>query len=274
MRPGDLDRHNNRAMSVPRSLLRLNSWLAEQLIDYCRVIDEALSRNGLLERLGRRFGDLEQPLKVIPFDMAAELREVERREHLREVPRRDSGERDDRHGGIEEIYAPRDRRPEVRPEPLETASARLDLLMLLGDPGSGKSTFTRKLAIKSARAAREALERHTVLPDAVALPVFLRLSDLGAELGDEAVLCHLLVEIGAVDTLPSQLTSQQRVAAGIVRALRRRFPADQYPALGGFIWHKQVRQKKVLTRGSSMALRRFANIGNAKSLPVLARNRS
>ncbi len=72
--------------------------------------------------------------------------------------------------------------PEVnhRPQSLEALEAHLEMAVLLGDPGSGKTEWLKYQARRCAREMRAALERRAVPMARLCLLVYVRLPALAA----------------------------------------------------------------------------------------------
>lgn len=123
------------------------------------MITSQLSQNALLKRFGRTLDDVRTELKAIPFDAEAEAEEVQENEHFRRVVRRcdfdDNDEPTDRNERDRRIYAARGRPRTAQPQPLERLLAPLRCVVILGDPGGGKTEHLKHIVRTVARTTTE-----------------------------------------------------------------------------------------------------------------------
>ncbi|MEW6208824.1 MAG: HEAT repeat domain-containing protein [Acidobacteriota bacterium] len=202
-----------------KQLVRVRSQAAEALIDYLRRVEESLARNSLLERFDRNLDDLRVPLRVAPFEPVRDIESLYAREHFRFSGLIDEEDEDRK---SRRAYASRGNLTDderARPEPLDSLEPQLEMAVLLGDPGSGKTEWLKYLARRKAKEAREQIENFLSLPAEITFPVFLRLSDLADALEDADSLKATLVEKRCVCSTSFTITAEERVAAAILKCL-------------------------------------------------------
>jgi hypothetical protein len=224
-----------------KQLVRVRSQKAEALISYLRRMEESLALNPLLERFNRKLDDLRVPLRVAPFEPVRDIESLYAREHFRFSGLIDEEEDDSK---SRRAYSSRGNLTDderARPEPLDSLEPQLEMAVLLGDPGSGKTEWLKYLARLGASKAREQIENSQSLPDEITFPVFLRLSDLAGALEDADSLKATLIEKRCIDSTSFTITDEERVAAAILKCLVEK---EELPErLAPLVWRK-LRAKK------------------------------
>ena len=167
-------------------LVEVRSQKAQAMVSYLRAVEGECGKNALLERFGRRLDELRVPLRVVPHEPVRDIEEIRAREHFRQTgASRDADEEESarriyrfRHGRMDEDgEAVRRAAPPSRPEPLDELEPKLEMAVILGDPGSGKTEWLKYRARRAAREAREKLENFEVGLGQIIFPVWLRLRD-------------------------------------------------------------------------------------------------
>jgi HEAT repeat protein len=218
-------------MSVALSqLVKVKSRHAESCLAWLGAIDAVLSKQPLLERFGRSLDDagLRIALQVEPFDVARfrDRAEQEKRERENLLPRMDNLDDERR------IYAHRgsndddQRDKRSKAEPLDPLLDSLEVAMLLGDPGSGKSECLKGLAVRLARERQVALQSHALLSDDICLPVFAELPTV-AELFGRKLAIPIELNAFAKRWLALKLEDDEtRLGTAILRAAIQRLGLD------------------------------------------------
>jgi hypothetical protein len=244
-------------------LVKARSQLAEAMLAYLKAIEEELAENRLLERFNRKLDDLRVPLRVAPHEPVRDIEEIRAREHFRQTG--SGGGDEDADKATRRAYAFRGARidqdkesrsrPEAlaekesrsRPEPLAELEPKLEMAVLLGDPGSGKTEWLKYRARLAAREAREKLEQFAIGLDDFCFPAWLRLPDVAAELREEkeSELRHLLVEKGCVPSLPASLNDAERAAAAILSSLIKHHKLSD--RLAPWVWQRLTARRQAGT---------------------------
>jgi HEAT repeat protein len=186
-------------------LLALRSQAADSICHYLRSMIDDLGQNRLLTRLGysldpsgRNLG-LRLPLYCEPFSIEIDSESVRMREKLYTFHGDDDG------GGSstgQRFASSRHRSTspsrneessDMHDDAAEKSDARsldelaeeLEMLLIIGDPGSGKTEWLKHRAVVAARRELEKLCAGQVLAEDTRMPVFVRLPDLGRILEDE-----------------------------------------------------------------------------------------
>ena len=165
-------------------LVTIRSQQVEALRHYLQRLEAKCAENPLLNRFGRTLDDLRVPLRALPYEPVHDLDTLRAREHCRQMLV--DGETDEADRAARRLWAFRgtgfeadvaDQARRATPKRLEEIEAELDMMVLLGDPGSGKTERLKYRARQAAREMRERLECH-VPSDTLCLPVYLRLRDV------------------------------------------------------------------------------------------------
>ena len=203
-------------------LVTVRSQLVEALYDYLQALEAECARNPLLDRFGRTLDDLRVPLRVVPYEPVRDLDDLRAREHCRPLVVDSEGEEADR--AARRLWAFRgtafddDHAKRATPQRLEEIEAQLEMAVLLGDPGSGKTEWLKYRARRATHEMREQLERHEPL-DTLCMPVYLRLRDVAAALEKDSDVHAMLTATGCVDAHPAVLSAAERAAAAILHTL-------------------------------------------------------
>ena len=174
-------------MTTLQQLLSIRSQAVEACLEYLRGLETALLRNPLLEHAGKTLaGPLRIPLECRLHDTRKVEEELEQREKLRLEGVPDEGQlhsqQDDPELSEEQRRERRELEEKLRPRPLSDIAKEKRDLVVLGDPGAGKSEWCRHEALAVSIAQREALEKGSVLDGDIRLPVWLTLPELAAAL--------------------------------------------------------------------------------------------
>lgn len=203
---------------------------------YLTGLVDTCGRSRLLERFGRRLSDVHVSLQALPYAPVEDAEELRAREHFRtsgvssalaftdEVERlnrrvwrwRGTGAPDDENAGSHSSLA--------RPQPLDGLVGSHRLVVVLGDPGSGKTVWLEQHASAAARRAMEALEGPERDASAVRLPIYLRLRDVAATVertrrSGDTWLRSELHKLGCRHNATDTLTRAERGASTILVTL-------------------------------------------------------
>jgi predicted NACHT family NTPase len=221
--------------------LRVHSRATDACLFYLDRVIKELGRQPLLNDFGRSLekNGLRRPLSVEPYDAARFHDRSAQEERERNNVTMRAGDAD----AERRLYAHRSgmddqlREERARPESLDPLLDTLEVAMLLGDPGSGKSECLKGLAVRVATAIRDELETALKLPDEVRLPVFADLPEVARLFGEteeesqlRAFVWDWLMPI-TPDGRPSQetppLDHKTRLLAAILKAATTRLNQDK-----------------------------------------------
>jgi HEAT repeat protein len=185
------------------------------MVAYLSRLIARLAHVPLLDALGLKFDDLRVPLTVVPHDLRISRQEIEERERFRVAMSYDSTPEI-----RNRVYAFRhsdDWDPTMKPRQilLENAIRNVNKLVILGDPGSGKTEWLRFNARGLARQAVDQLSARSST-GSVPIPVYVSLPDVGHEIASGTVHENLC-RIGCIqeDTV---LSDVQQFAGAILLA--------------------------------------------------------
>jgi hypothetical protein len=221
-------------------LVRVRSLEAEAMLAYLRAMEAELGENQLLQKVGRSLDDLRLPLRVVPHEPIRDIEEVRAREHFRSAGSGADHEGPDR--ASRRVYRFRgtpgeeEKASRSRPEPLDEVASQVEMAVILGDPGTGKTEWLKHSARLAMQQGRAAVKGFTVQLADLTFPAYLRLRDVAAALADEADLRELLAETGCVPSRPAALTDAERAAAAILKALIVHYRLPRRLAVG--VWRK------------------------------------
>lgn len=256
--------------ATPHQWLRVHSRATDACLFYLdRVIGE-LERQPLLNDFGRSLekNGLRRPLSVEPYDAARfrDRRAQEERERNNVSIRTGDADVERR------LYAHRSgmddqlREERAEPESLDPLLDTLEVAMLLGDPGSGKSECLKGLAVRSAKSIRDELHASLKLPDEIRLPVFAEMPAVARLFGEEEEKSQLrafvrdwlmpLTPDGPPSQEPPPLDNKTRLLAAILKAATTRLnldKADMEACTGALrrIWQDWFSPTSGLSHGSS-----------------------
>lgn len=204
-------------------LVTVRSQQVEALDHYLQALEVECAKNPLLDRFGRTLDDLRVPLRVVPYEPVHDLDDLRAREHFR--PLVVDGEDSEADHAARRLWAFRgtafndDQERRATPKRLEEIEAQLEMAVLLGDPGSGKTEWLKYRARRAAREMREQLERCAVPLDTLCMPVYLRLRDVAAALEKDSDVHAMLTATGCVDAHPAVLSAAECAAAAMLQTL-------------------------------------------------------
>ena len=225
-------------------LVKVRSQRAERRLEYLRKLRAELAENPLLQGFGYDLNDLRQPLRVVPYNKNAAEHEARQRESFRESMSAlaQDGEAGSiyryRGGGLSEA------KPDTTPRLLDD-KLQPEQLVLLGDPGMGKTEWLKKQAYDAARVAYDDLDGKKRRIDDIRLPVFARLPQIAEALADKTErLTGFLADNGCTATKLTALTDADRFAAALLKALWQtglvadRCAPEMWRWLTAKDWHK------------------------------------
>ena len=245
-----------------KDLLRIHSREADACLDYLRAVIAVLSEQPLLKRFERSLNEkgLRIPLHAEPFD-AARLRDREAQEQReRDGISMQAGDPD----AEKRLYSHRsasgdDKKEEkAKPEPLAALLETLEVAMLIGDPGGGKSEALKGLAVRTAQCVFDHLDAHLALVEDVRLPVFAELPVVArlfgdddqrspladfardwlcfdaASIGDDAIRLRIAILKAAVNHIALDNENGRGLCAPALRKIWREW---QEPHAPGAAWH-------------------------------------
>ena len=205
-----------------QQLVRVSSQQVEALCDFLEAMERDLAINPLLDRFGRSLDDLRVSLCAVPHEPVRDIDAIRAREHFRHMGL--VTENGDADTAYKRIYDSRggtfdDQETWSRPERLDAIEPQLEMAVLLGDPGSGKTEWLKYRARRAAREMGEQIERRAVSMDNLCLPVYVRLRDIAVVLQKDRDLSTLLVQSGCLMSPPGVLRDTERLAAAILHVL-------------------------------------------------------
>ena len=227
-------------------LVTVRSQQMEALDDYLQALEAECTRNPLLDRFGRTLDNLRVPLRVMPYEPVRDLDDLRAREHCRPLVVDSEGEEADR--AAWRLWAFRgtafddDQKRRATPERLEEIETQLEMAVLLGDPGSGKTEWLKYRARRAAREMREQLERRAVPLDTLCMPVYLRLRDVAAILEKDSDLHAMLTTTGCIDAYPAGLSDAKRAAAAMLHTLLGHHQLPQ--CLAPWVWQRLTASRR------------------------------
>jgi hypothetical protein len=204
-------------------LVTIRSQQVEALDHYLQALEAECATNPLLNRFGRTLDDLRVPLRVVPYEPVRDLEDLRAREHFRPLVVDSEGMEADR--VARRLWAFRgtafddDQERRTTPRRLEEIEADIEMAVLLGDPGSGKTAWLKYRALRAAHEMREQLERRAPL-DTLCMPVYLRLREVAAALEKDSDVRAMLAATGCMAAHPTVLSAAERAAAAMLHALR------------------------------------------------------
>ncbi|MGH8548203.1 MAG: NACHT domain-containing protein [Methylococcales bacterium] len=233
-------------MATLADLVKIHSHRAELLIGYLRHTEEALAGNPLLQRFGRSLDALRVPLRVVPHEPVRDFEELRAREHCRFQGRLEEERyREEQDSTGKRIYAFRgagisdeeEKRKEIQPESLAELEPKLQIAVILGDPGSGKTEWLKHLTRTAASDLRQRIENFEIAIDDCCLPLFVHLS----------LVAHAFQDRDAINEIrhcclkePRVLTEAEQAVAAILAALiaHYRLPHTLVPWVWDRFWRK------------------------------------
>ena len=223
-------------------LVTLRSQPAEAMLAYLRRMAEELAKNPLLDRFGRRLDApdgsgwaLRVPLRVVVHQPIRDIEEVRAHEHYWEAAVVGGGGGED---AARRVWAFRGDRvdDDIKLELLDDLEPKLDMAVILGDPGSGKTEWLKYRARRSMRQTLGKLEGFEVALDYLPFIAYLRLRDVAAALEEESALKDLLIETGCIQSLHHTLTDVERAAAAMLQSLIQSYHLPK--RLAPWVWKK------------------------------------
>jgi HEAT repeat protein len=195
-------------------LLRVRSQRVELLLEYLAAVEAMAGHNALLARVGRSLNDVRVPLRVIPYEPERDRQEMAAISDDGSEARPEEPDRTRAYTVIGEWNG-----GSVPPRPLDEIDATAGVLVVLGDPGSGKTEWLKGRIRQTARSAIEALEQRTAEADSLPLPILARFPELARALGDEPSLQALVNRYDLLAVSPPVLRPADRLAAALLRLL-------------------------------------------------------
>jgi formylglycine-generating enzyme required for sulfatase activity len=223
-------------------LVTVRSQPAEAMLTYLQRMEEELAKNPLLERFDRRLDAiggsgraLRLPLRVVSHQPIRDLEEVRAHEHYWEAAVVGDGGGED---AARRVWAFRGDRvdDDIKPEPLDDLEPKLEMAVLLGDPGSGKTEWLKYRARLAMRQTLEQLEGFEVALDDLPLIAYLPLRDAATALDEESALKDLLIETGCIPSRHHTLTDVERAAAAMLQLLVQSYHLPK--RLAPWVWKK------------------------------------
>lgn len=202
-------------------LLAVRSRAADSICDYLRSMIDDLVQNRLLKRLGPKYSldpsdsnpGLRLPLYCEPFSIEIDSERARMREKLYTFHGDDDGGgsatgrrfASSRHRSISP--SGNEESSDMHDDAAETSDARslddlaeeLDMMFVIGDPGSGKTEWLKHRSVLAARRELEKLCAGQVLAEDTRMPVFVRLPDLGRILAGEGKVSPEMLERFALE---------------------------------------------------------------------------
>lgn len=223
-------------------LITIRSWLVNDLLSYLKTMEEELTRNPLLDRFGRNLDDLRIPLQVVPYEPARDVDEIRAHEHFRKTPQSEKGT--DENEFIRHIYSyqrrkkmdememeqyiysyrgtlfDKDKESPCKRERLDELEAKLEMAILLGDPGSGKTEWLKHRICLAIREAKKQLEGFEIKLKDLCFPAYLRLLDVSEALQEESKLKEFLINNGCIKSRSfTSMSKAEKASAAILMSM-------------------------------------------------------